>query len=218
MLREADDPTVAADLELAERDELGVLGLLELRVHRPAVRAAVRTAEALVDPLDHLVRERVAELVGVHVRLGGRVAHEVREEALDDPVLPHDALRPLGALRGEDRLLLLAALDEPVGLEALQHLAGGGARDAEHLGDAGRDRRRAGRGPVLPDREREEVDRLEVLVDRMSLRARHVASRLTASDDATIVPHVLCKGCLTLRVRRDEGASEADGRRCRRTP
>ena len=127
MLREADDPSVAADLELAERDELGVLGLLELGVHRPAVRAAVRTAQALVDPLDHLVRERVAELVGVHMRLGGRVAHEVREEALDDPVLPHDALRPLGALGGEDRLLLLAPLDEPVGLEALQHLAGGGA-------------------------------------------------------------------------------------------
>ena len=41
---------------------------------------------------------------------------------------------------GEDRLLVRAALDEPVGLEPLQHLAGRGARDAEHLGDAGRER------------------------------------------------------------------------------
>ena len=88
------------------------------------MRAAVRTAEALVDPLDHLVGERVAELVRVHVRLGSRVAHEVREEALDDPVLAHDALRALGALGREDRFLLLAALDETVGLEPLQHLAG----------------------------------------------------------------------------------------------
>ena len=109
--------------ELRQRDELRVLGLLELRVDRPPVRAAVGAAEALVDPLDHLVGERVAELVRVHVRLGSRVAHEVREEALDDPVLANDALRALGALGREDRLLLLAALDEAVGLEPLQHLA-----------------------------------------------------------------------------------------------
>ena len=47
---------------------------------------------------------------------------------------------------GEDRLLVLAALDEPLGLEPLQHLARRGARDAEHLGDARGDRlRRPGR-------------------------------------------------------------------------
>ena len=40
--------------------------------------------------------------------------------------------------RREDRLLLLAALDEAVRLEPLQHLAGRGAGDAEHLGDARR--------------------------------------------------------------------------------
>ena len=77
---------------------------------------------------------------------------------------------PLG---GEDGLLLVAALDEPVRLEALQHLPGRGARDAEHLGDAGRDRGRPGRGPVLPDREREEVDGLQVLVDRVAVRLCH---------------------------------------------
>ena len=49
------------------------------------------------------------------------------EQPLDDPVLAHDLARPLGAGGGEDRLLVLAALDEPVGLEPLQHLAGRGA-------------------------------------------------------------------------------------------
>ena len=80
-------------------------------------------SEPVVDALDHLVRERVAELVRVHVRLGGRVAHEVREEALDDAVLAHDTPRALGALGREDGLLVLAALDEPVRLEPLEHLA-----------------------------------------------------------------------------------------------
>ena len=78
----------------ASGDELGVLGLLEVGVDRPAVRAAVGMAELLVDPLDHVLGERVAELVGVDVRLGGRVAHEVRQEALDDAVLADDALGP----------------------------------------------------------------------------------------------------------------------------
>ncbi len=164
------------DVELRERDELRVLGLLELGVDGPAVRAAVGAAEPVVDPLDHLVGERVAELVRMDVRLGRRVAHEVGEEALDDPVLAHDALRALGALGREDRLLLLAALDEPLGLEPLEHLAGRRARDAEHLGDARRDRGRPGGGPVLADREGEEVDRLEVLVDRVPVRLCHVAS------------------------------------------
>ena len=100
------------------------------------------------------------------VRLGGRVAHEVGEQPLDDPVLAHDPLGALAAGRRQDRLLVLAALDEPLRLEPLQHLAGRRARDAEHLGDARGERRRALRlRPVLADREREEVDRLEVLVD-----------------------------------------------------
>ena len=105
------------------------------------MRAALGMPELLVDPLDHVVGERAAELVGVHVRLGGGVAHEVGEQPLDDAVLAHDLPRPLGARRREDRLLVLAALDEPVGLEALQHLAGRRARDAEHLGDARGERR-----------------------------------------------------------------------------
>ena len=51
-------------------------------------------AEALVDPLDHLVAERVAELVRALVGLVARVAHEVGQQPLDDPVLPDD---PFGA-------------------------------------------------------------------------------------------------------------------------
>ena len=141
------------------------------------MRAPFRVAEPLVDPLDHVLGERVAELVGVHVRLGGGVAHEVGEEALDEPVFPDDALGAHGPGRGQERLLVVAALDEPFGLEPLQHLAGRRPRDAEHLGHTRRDRRRAaGIGPVLADREGEEVDRLEVLVDRMSLSLRHAVS------------------------------------------
>ena len=72
--------------------------------------------------------------------------------------------RPAGR---EQRLLVLAAPDEALLLEPLQHLAGRCAGDAEHLGDARRER---GGGSarlraVLADRERQEVDRLQVLVD-----------------------------------------------------
>ena len=53
--------------------------------------------------------------------------------------------------RGQDRLLVLAALDEALRLEALQHLARRRARDAEHLGDARRERRAApSRGRYSP--------------------------------------------------------------------
>ena len=72
-------------------------------------------------------------------------------------------------LRREDRLLVLAALDQAVGLEALQHLAGRGAGDAEHVGDADGERGGALRlRLVLADRERQEVDRLEIVVDRVA--------------------------------------------------
>ena len=91
---------------------------------------------------------------------------------------------------GEDRLLVLAALDEPVGLEALQHLAGRGARDAEHLGDARGERRGAGRlRPVLADREREEIDRLQVLVGVVS-----------CGHGAIVVRDASCKEYLTTLV------------------
>ena len=129
-----------AGLEGRQRLELAVLRLLDVRIDRPPVRAPVGVAELHLGPVDHVVGERAAELVGVHVRLRGRVPHEIREQPLDDPVLAHDLARTLRAGRGEDRLLVLAALDEPFGLQALQHLARRGAGDAEHLGDARGDR------------------------------------------------------------------------------
>ena len=69
MLGEADDRRPRPGRQRRERRELGVLRLLHLRIDRPAVRAALRMAELVVDPLDHLVAERVAELVGALVRL-----------------------------------------------------------------------------------------------------------------------------------------------------
>ena len=54
----------------------------------------------------------------------------------------------------------------PVALEPLEHLARRRARDAEHVGDADGERRRSLRvRAVLPDRERQEIDRLEIVVD-----------------------------------------------------
>ena len=150
-----------------------VLVLLDVGIDGPAVWAAVGMAEPLVDAFHHVVGERVTELVGMDVRLGGGVAHEVRQQPLDDAVLAHDSLRALAAGRRQQRLLVLAALDQPFALEPLQHLAGRGARDAEHLGHARRERRRAAaQRSVLADRKREEVDRLEVLVDGVALRHR----------------------------------------------
>ena len=178
------------DVELRERDQLRVLGLLELRVDRPTVRTAVGAAEPIVDPLDHLVGKGVAELVRMDVRFGRRVAHEVGEEALDDPVLADDALRALRALGSEDRLLLFAALDEPLGFQALEHLASRGTGNAEHLGDARGDRGRPGGRAILADRECQEVDRLEVLVDGVPGAVCH-----RASLDAR-----LCMASLTQRV------------------
>ena len=109
------------------------------------------------------------------VRLAARVAEEVREEPLDQPVPADDTLGggPPGVR--EDDLLALAPLDQAVRLEAFQHLARRCARDAEHVRDTRGERRRVlDDGPVLADREGEEVDRLEVGVDRVTLALRHV--------------------------------------------
>jgi hypothetical protein len=88
-------------------------------------------------------------------------------------VLAHDALRALDAVGRQHGLFLVAALDEALRLETLQHLSGRGTRDAEHLGDAGGDRRGSRRRAILADREGEEIDRLQILVHGMSVRLRH---------------------------------------------
>ena len=113
---------------------------------------------------------------------------------------------------------MLAALDEPFRLEPLQHLAGRRARDAEHLGDARRDRRGGVRvGPVLADREGEEVDRLEVLVDRMSLPVRHrpESSRGAAGPTrlAARPPPRVARSTSSVRPRRRTSARARRGRR-----
>ena len=178
MLGQAHDRGRGPGLERSERFELPVLSLFEVRIDRPAVGTALGMAELLLDPLDHLVAERPAELVCVDVRLRRGVAHEVGEQSLDDAVLADDPAGPLGSGLGQDRLLVLAALDEPLGLEPLQHLARGRPRDPEHFCHAGRQRGRAGSlRPVLADREGEEVDRLEVLVDGMTLAHHAPQSR-----------------------------------------
>ena len=89
MLGEPHDRRRLARGDVRQRLELAVLRLLEVGVDRPPVGAPLGVTELLVDPLDHLVGERAAELVRVHVRLGSRVAHEVREEPLDHAVLAH---------------------------------------------------------------------------------------------------------------------------------
>ena len=66
---------------------------------------------------------------------------------------------------------MLAALDEALRLEALQHLARRGAGDAEHVRDAHGEGGRALRvRAVFPDGKSQEIDRLEVVVDRVSRR------------------------------------------------
>ena len=100
MLRQPHDRCPRAGFQIRQRREFLVLGLLDVGIDRPAVRAAVRIPEPLLDPLHHVVGERVPEQVSLHVRLGCGVTHEVSEQPLDDAVLANDALRPRSALSG----------------------------------------------------------------------------------------------------------------------
>ena len=72
VLGEADDRRARPGWEVASGASSGFSACSNVRVDGPAVRAAFGMAELVVDALDHVVGERVAELVGVHVRLGGR--------------------------------------------------------------------------------------------------------------------------------------------------
>ena len=114
-----------------------------------------------------------ADAAGVLVRLGRVVVEEVGQEALDDPVAPDHLLRARGARGRQHELAPAAALEQALGGEPLEHLADGRARDAERLGDARRDRRRSLGRLVDADRGDEDVDRLQVVVDRVSVRLAH---------------------------------------------
>jgi hypothetical protein len=172
VLGEPHDLAGVALHEVGQRHQLAVLGLLLGGRDGPAVRAAFGEAEPLVQALDHVVGERAADAARVLARLGGRVAEEVGQEALDDPVAPDDVLGARGA-RGRQHELAAAALEQAVAGEALEHLADGRPRDAEQVGDARGDRHRGLRGAVLADRGDEEVDRLQVVVHRVPVRPAH---------------------------------------------
>jgi hypothetical protein len=123
------------------------------------VRAAVRVAEPDLDPLDHVVRERVAELVGVHVRLAGR-GHEVGQQALDDPVLADDALGPLDPVSVRSPPYCSPRSTSP-SVSSRRGISPTRRADAEHLRDPGGDRRRAVRIGLVLDQEGQGVDRLK---------------------------------------------------------
>ena len=61
VLGQPDDGRARARREVGERREVAILRLLELRVDRPPVRAALRVAESPRDPVDHVVGEGVAD-------------------------------------------------------------------------------------------------------------------------------------------------------------
>ena len=139
------------------------------------MRAPVGPTQALVDALDHLVGERVAELVGVHVRLGRGVAHEVGEEALDDAMLADDSAGRARLPSGVRIASFCSPRSTRPSASSRFSISPADARETPSI-SATREAIAVepGRGPVLADREGEEVDRLEVLVDGVALRARHV--------------------------------------------
>ena len=78
-----------------------------------------------------------------------------------------------GALGRQHEFTPAAALEQAFGGQPLEHLADGRARDAERLRDARRDRRRSLGRLIHADRGDEQVDRLQVVVDRVSMRLAH---------------------------------------------
>ena len=107
--------------------------------------------ELLVDPLDHLVGERPAELVGVHVRLARGVAHEVGEQprepfgvvqvrivsgALEQlQPAPGDPLLGFGRVPGWNHLVPRAPDDQGGDLDGHQHLTIGVHRLSARIDD-----------------------------------------------------------------------------------
>ena len=143
---------------------------------RPAVRAPLRIPELRVQPLDHVVRERRADARRVLVRLRGVVAQQVGQEALDDPVAPDHAARPAAvpaAVRTSARPVPFSSSPSAVSRLSISPTA---VRDTpERIRDPRRDRRRRLRRLVHPDGGDEQVDRLQVVVDRVSVRLAHPA-------------------------------------------
>ena len=169
---ESDDRRTVTDGQLVERTEVAVLGLFLLGVDRPAVRATLGVPESLGGALDHVVGERRAQDVCLFVGLGRGVAQKCGQEALDQPVATDHVFGGLLARLGQDCLFALTALHQALVLEALHHLADGRLGHAQHLGDACRKRRLiTDHRPILAHGKSQEVDRLEVVVDRVAVDA-----------------------------------------------
>jgi hypothetical protein len=125
--------------------------------HRVAVRAGLRVAQDRGDSLLHLGGHGVLEALGLVVRLPPGVAEDVDEEALDQPVAPHHPVRGGRAGRREAQLLAVVEGQQPIALEAVDHLRDRWRRDAQEFGQP-----RGDHAAVLVA---ERVDRLEVFLD-----------------------------------------------------
>ena len=88
-----------------------------------AVRVVRRVAERRVDPRLELLREHVLEPVGLGVHLVERHAEAVRQEQLEQPVMPQHLERDAPARLGQRHAAVRHAHDEPVGGELLRHRA-----------------------------------------------------------------------------------------------
>ena len=156
---------LAAYLKTVPYDEKPLLGPLTVAVlfDKPTLRTQASFASGIAElggfpmiidgSLAKIgVRESVSDTARVLVRLGRVVVEEVGEEALHDPVAPHDLFGALGARGRQDELASAAALQQALGAQTFEHLADRGTRHPEGFGDPGRDRRgRLGR-LIHPDR------------------------------------------------------------------
>ena len=189
VFRQADDRRARPGRKLASGGSSRVLRLFDRRDRR-----ASRAGSAAGWPSLSSIRSIISSL-NVSPISSARscdsypgVPHEVGQEPLDDPVLAHDTLCPFAARLGEKRLLLLAALDQALGLEALQHLPGRSARDVEHLGDA--------RGEREESRRRAACTRRSEMRGSRSSRGTRPPSGLRLAR-RYIAHEPACKGTLT---------------------
>ena len=129
------------------------------------MRARLRIAEDASEALLHLRRHRVLEALGLLVRLPPLVAEQVDEHPLREAVAADDRARRGHPALGEADLLAVVELQQPVALEAMDHLGHRGGRDAKEL--------RQARADDLAALVGEGVDGLEVLLGRGGSVRRH---------------------------------------------
>jgi hypothetical protein len=108
-----------------------------------AVGARRRVAEQLRDALLDTVRDDVLPAARLLMDVGGIETDHVGEQALGEPVLPHDARRPFAATVGERDGAVLGQDQQPLLLEPRHALGDGRRGQVQALGDAGAQRRDA---------------------------------------------------------------------------